>query len=89
MYANAAGGSLFVRERDIPRMDIQEGVSSGEPEHLRHVECIGPPPAEQLAHALQVLINHMLLKVGNLLRSFGPGEIQDERPLHNRHLDDP
>ena len=68
-------------------MNVQKREPGCLAEHLRNMERIGPTITEQFANVLDIFLDHMRLKIGNLVRSLGAGKVEHKGTLDNRHLD--
>ena len=74
-------------KRNIPRMNVHQNESRRLPEHFRDVKGVGPAVAEHVFQALIVFFENVLLEVGDFIRSFRAGKIQDEWTTDDRHFD--
>jgi hypothetical protein len=81
------GPSSRISESDVPRVDIQQFKASFASEHRRDVEGVRPPIAKEFAERLVVFFHDLRLKIRNLRRQLGAGEVQDERTIDDRHFD--
>jgi hypothetical protein len=57
------------------------------PEHLRGVKRVGPAVAEEFLDMQVVFLDHIGVKVRNLVRKFRTGEVEDEGAIDDRHFD--
>lgn len=76
----------FIREGDVPRMDIEQCVPGRLPKHLGHVQRVTPPIAKKLAQMVVMLLHDFLAEIRNFVRQFRAGEIEDKRALDDAKL---
>src|SRR2546421_424626 len=55
--------------------------------HLRYMKRVSPPIVEQFAVTLEMLVENMLLEIGDFFRSQGSSEIEQKRPIDDGHFD--